>query len=609
MHPTFPASGENPAGDKSPRERGRRKTMMNSRTKLFNAARWLGTFSAIMAALWLTTAMAAPAQTFNSLASFNGADGENPQYGFLVQGTDGNYYGTTSTGGANSYGAVFKVTPSGELSLFYSFCSEANCTDGANPYAGLVLATDGNFYGTTSSYATNNAGTIFKITPVGTLTTIYSFCAKANCTDGSTPYAGLIQGADGNLYGTTYYGGANGDGAVFKVTTKGKLTTLYSFCAKANCADGESPNAGLVQATDGNLYGTTLFGGANSEGTVFRITTTGKLTTLYDFCPEDSCADGGDGASPLAGLVQATDGNLYGTTEQGGANASGTVFKITTAGKETVLYSFCAIANCADGYYPYAGLIQGTDGNLYGTTYEGGANTSTCAGYSCGTVFKITTAGALTTLYDFCSKTDCTDGAWPEGNLLQATNGTFYGITFQGGDSSCNSPDGCGTVYSLSMGLGPFVSFLNNPGKVKAEVEILGQGFTGTTAVSFNGTAAKFSLVSANYLTATVPSGATTGTVTVTTPTGTLDSNVAFRVTPQLTSFTPTSGPVGTAVTITGVSLTQTTSVSFNGTPATYKVNSDKSVTTTVPTGATTGTITITTDGGSATSKTKFTVK
>jgi uncharacterized repeat protein (TIGR03803 family) len=245
-----------------------------------------------------------------------------------------------------------------------------NCTDGAYPLAGLIQATDGNFYGTAYAGGVNGNGTAFKITPAGTLTTLYSFCSQANCGDGETPYAALVQGTDGNFYGTTYAGGSSsncngGCGTVFKITSANTLSTLHGFAG----TDGSAPYAALVQAIDGNFYGTTEGGGTNGYGTVFKITPGGTLTTLYSFCSQTNC---GDGAYPLAGLIQATDGNFYGTTEVGGTNGYGTVFKITPGGTLTTLYSFCSQTNCGDGASPLAGLIQATDGNFYGTTDYGG---------------------------------------------------------------------------------------------------------------------------------------------------------------------------------------------------------------------------------------------
>jgi uncharacterized repeat protein (TIGR03803 family) len=300
-----------------------------------------------------------------------------------------------------------------------------------------------------------NCGTVFKITPGGTLTTLHSFCSESNCTDGCIPYAALVQATDGDFYGTTQ-DCANGDGTLFKITPSGTLTTLYSFCSESNCTDGSAPSAVLIQAIDGNLYGTTSFGGANCAtcGTVFKITPSGTLTTLLSF-------DGADGEDP-------TDG-----------------------------------------------LVQGPNGDFYGTTYIGGA-------YGDGTVFKITPEGTLTTLISF----DGTDGSDPIAGLVQATNGTFYGTTRYGG------ADNDGTVFSLSVGLGPFVETRLTAGTVGAVVEILGTDLTGATSVSFNGTAAAFTVVSPSLVAATVPAGATSGKVQVVTPSGTLLSNVPFRVLP-----------------------------------------------------------------------------
>jgi len=467
-----------------------------------------------------TIAITTQAQVFIDLLNFNGNSGSNPEYESLVQGPDGNFYGTTSAGGAYNGGTVFRITPAGKLKL-YSFCAQPSCADGGYPVAGLALAIDGNFYGTTSGGGANgNYGTVFKITPRGTLTTLYSFCAQPNCTDGSGSTAALVQGTDNNFYGTTNTGGTNNRGTVFKITAGGTLTTLYSFCAQPSCTDGSDPWAGLIQATDGNFYGTTVNGGTYDEGTVFRITPSGKLRTLYSF-DWDGDFHYEDGAGPFAGLIQASDGNLYGTTVFGGvfncASGCGTIFKMTQAGEVTTLYRF---TDSSPDVAPHGGLIQGTDGNLYGTIRG--------ADYW-GALFKITLQGTLTGLHSF----SLSDGAHPQGQLLQATNGIFYGTTSEGGDyRKCNPYYGCGTVYSLSMGLGPFVSFVRNSARVGYRFGILGQGFTGTTDVSLNGTPANFTVKSDTLLTATVPDGATTGYVTVTIPSGILTSNVPFHVIP-----------------------------------------------------------------------------
>jgi uncharacterized repeat protein (TIGR03803 family) len=309
------------------------------------------------------TAIASLAQTFTTLASFDGSNGVNPEYVSLVQGLDGNFYGTTEFGGAGGTygeGTVFKITPAGTLTTLYSFCTQADCPDGEEPEAGLVLASNANFYGTTYGGGANGYGTVFKITAAGTLTTLYSFCAQAGCVDGSLPVAALVQGTDVNFYGTTGYGGANcpnnfpsGCGTVFKITPAGPVTTLHSFAG----GDGSTPVGGLVQGTGGNFYGTTGGGPGGYLGTVFKITPAGTLTTLNGF----NCVDG---CYPYDGLVQAANGDFYGTTYEGGANNGGTVFSITAGGRLTTLNSF----GIPDGGYPYAGLVQATDGNFYGTT-------------------------------------------------------------------------------------------------------------------------------------------------------------------------------------------------------------------------------------------------
>ena len=383
-------------------------------------------------------------------------------------------------------------------------------TDGANPGVVLIQATNGALYGTASSFGANGAGTVFKMTPGGTLTTVYNFCSESGCMDGVLPEAGLLQATSGDFYGTTN-GGGLGYGTVFKITPGGTLTTLYSFCSQSGCADGAFPVAGLLQTADGNLYGITLSGGRPADGgTVFEITPTGRLTTMHKFCSQNDCTDG---SNPLAALVEATDGDLYGTTSGGGTSDLGTVFKITRSGTLTTLHSF----DRTDGSAPGAVLAQGTDGNFYGTTNSGGAR-----GY--GTIFEMAPSGTLATLHSFCEHLGCTDGRNPEAGLMQATNGTFYGTASFGGANQD------GTVFNFSVGLGAFVKTQPARGEVGAAIGILGTDLTGATSVSFNGTVAAFTVVSGSEIITAVPVGATTGTVQVVTPSGTLSSNVPFRV-------------------------------------------------------------------------------
>ena len=470
----------------------------------------------------------ATAQRFSTLVTFDGANGASPNQ--LAQALDGNLYGTTGYGGGGGRGTVFKVTPTGQLSPLFSFCpSMHQCLDGAQPVAGLVLGdVYGNLYGTTWEGGANDlccggGGTLFQIRPTdGILSTVHSFCAQTNCTDGARPQ-GLTFGFNGQFFGVLNGGGATDHGGLFKISGASHTETTYSICQSGPpCANGDTPQDTLIQATDGNFYGVTSDGGANGYGTIFRMTPNGVITTLYSFCSQTNCADG---AHPNRGLVQATDGDFYGTTPYGGVGSTcssgncGTVFKMTRSAVVTTLYSFCTQANCTDGNVPNSALLQATDGNFYGTTFLGGTN------YGAGTVFRITPSGILTTIYNFCPTSPCTDGYNPA-SLVQHTNGSIYGTTIYGGINSD------GVIFSLSMDLPAFVESFPYATAVGKTVKILGQGLTATTVVAFNGTTATFTVPSDTYLNATVPSGATTGYITVTTPSGTLMSNKRFQVIP-----------------------------------------------------------------------------
>jgi uncharacterized repeat protein (TIGR03803 family) len=467
----------------------------------------------ILCLLLAVTATVSPAQneqpsnvpTFTTLVNFDGTNGASPYLVTLLQGTDGDLYGTTSGYGYGSDGTVFKMTPCGRLTTLHSF----NGTDGANPVGGLLQAVSGSLYGVANLGGAKGYGTVFKMSPSGTLVTLYSFVGYP--TDGSQPLAALVQATDGKFYGTTVAGGTENYGTVFKITPRGTQVTLYSFCAQTNCTDGANPYAALVQATDGNFYGTAFYGGAYYyDGTVFKITPGGILTTLHSF-------DCTDGCSPEAGLIQGSDGNFYGTTTYGGTSSAcfggcGTVFRITPGGTLTTLHSF----DGADGNGPQS-LVQATDGNFYGTTTSGGT-------FNDGTIFKITPGGTLTTLHCF----DGNHGAIPYGGLVQDTSGTFYGTADRGGTG------GYGTVFSLAVGLGPFLKTLPASGKVGTEVAILGNNLSGTTSITFNDTSVTSFTVNSTgtAITTTVPPGAITGFVKVTTPSVTLTSNVKFRVLP-----------------------------------------------------------------------------
>lgn len=361
----------------------------------------------------------AGAQTLLHTFKGGSGDGSDPASG-LIQASDGNFYGTTLFGGASGLGTAYKMTSAGAVTLLHSF--GGGTADDSLPFGPLLQASDGNFYGTTTGAAGKRLGVVFKITPTGTETTLYSF--KGGDTDGAVPQAGVIQASDGNLYGTTNNGGSSAnDGVVFKVSLSGTESLLHSFPTN----DGGDPFGALLQASDGNFYGTTALGGAGNNGTVFKMTPNGVVSVIYSFVGGSS-----DGVSPTAGLVEGADGNFYGTTSNGGGSNLGTVFKITPAGGETVLHFF---AGGSDGAKPVAGLILASDGNFYGTTEFGGAGNK-------GIVFKITSTGLEGVLYSFAGGN--ADGAIPAAGLIQASDGNFYGTTFNGGAT------GNGTVFKIS---------------------------------------------------------------------------------------------------------------------------------------------------------------
>ena len=372
-------------------------------------------------ALSTVTAVLSCAQTvdLSTLVSFNEADGAYSTAA-LVEGSDGNFYGTTYSGGVHDFGTVFKVTPLGMLIPLYSFSS----SDGANPYAGLLAAPDGSFYGTTYWGGANNLGTIFQITQDGSLTTTYTFSGS----DGANPFSGLILAADGNLYGTTERGGTSaacrrGCGTVFRVTPQGSLTTLHSF----RDTDGAYPQAGLLQTSDGSLYGTTFGGGKHKRGTFFQIATTGAWKTLHSF-------RGADGTNPSGNLALAANGTIYGTTYRGGAMDYGTVFQYATGAKVATLYAFRK-----EGQNPLGGVIQASDGNLYGATYNSGS-------YGYGIIFKITPAGAFTFIAGLIGYYESYQGASCRSGLLEGSDGNLYGTTTAGGSYDH------GVVFVLATG-------------------------------------------------------------------------------------------------------------------------------------------------------------
>jgi uncharacterized repeat protein (TIGR03803 family) len=488
---------------------------------------------------------------YNAGTISNYPDGQSPM-AELIQGADGNYYTTTFAGGSGACpddvegltpgcGAVVKITPAGVFSVLYSFpldSSNNTTPNGMYPVAGLVQAPDGNFYGVASGGGSSGTdfcqpvtgifgcGTIFKLTPNGTLTLLYSFCGGYGCgslaTDGADPRGRLVY-ANGYLYGTTQQGGVyNGyynSGIIFRISLSGTYEIVHIFSGCCGTGDGESPSAGLTLGSDGNLYGTTQWGGTSGNGTVFKMTPDGTVTILHSFLSDDP-----NGTEPLGALIEASDGNLYGTCYSGGASERGTVFRISKTGVLKKLYDFTTASGNA-GYNPQAGVIQASDGNLYGTAGGGG-------GDDIGTIYQLTLGGVATLEASFGGPS----GYSPVGALLQGSDGRLYVTTPDGGGVNSNgvSDDGTIDAFSASLPLPKpgIVRFAPASGTVGAKVKISGGPYIGATAVTFNGTAATFKVKGSEFITATVPAGATSGPISVTTPGGTAKSKVTFTVLP-----------------------------------------------------------------------------
>ena len=370
----------------------------------------------------------------------------------------------------------------------------------------------------------DTCGTIFKIEPNGLFTTLHTFTGP----DGQHPIGTLVLGKDGNFYGTTYYGGAGTGGTIFKISPSGDLTTLHSF----QFADGMHPTAALTLATDVNFYGLTPYGGNHDCfrgcGTFFRMTPSGKFSVLHSFVPHT------DGSTSTTGVVQAPDGNFYGSNSADALNQSGTVFRLTPSGDLTVLQVLT--------YYGLSFLstpVVGPDGYLYGVSAYGDSAQVTCYDRGCGILYRFTTAGDFSILHNFCLKERCADGIpgfdyyGSVPTPTQSTDGIFYGVTYDGGIEQChniNGTHGCGTIHSLSRGFAPFVKVVPSWGAAGATVTVLGTNLTGATSVRFSGAEAEFTVVSKTEISATVTAGATTGKVEVTTPNGTLSTHVPVEV-------------------------------------------------------------------------------
>jgi uncharacterized repeat protein (TIGR03803 family) len=433
----------------------------------------------------------AQGQTFSVVSNFLDAQGQPG--GALIQGLDGQLYGMGAGGENYNDGVIYKITTAGVLTPLYAFSGTDGMIPGPDPGA-LALAADGTFYGTTQQGGpADNCGTVFAISSEGQLTTLHNF----SCSDGDFPNEGLVQGTDGNFYGTTAGGGTNGQGTVFMISTAGNFTSLYSFSGQ----DGASPEAGLVLAANGDFYGVTAKGGLNGDGTIFQITPSGVLTTLHNF-------DRTDGYMPEAPLIVGSNGQLFGTTRQGGTGFGGTFFEVSLSGTITTIHNF--IWASADGYYPNSPVIQATNGDFYGPN-DGNANL--------GLLFQIGAGGAFTPIVPPQSIY-----TYELGPLFQATDGMIYGGAPEGGSA------GYGVIYSISLGLPPFVRPQPAFGTVGAQVSILGSSLTGASRVAFNGTPAAFQVISPTAISAVVPAGATTGKITVTSPQGRLVSNTAFSV-------------------------------------------------------------------------------
>ncbi len=375
--------------------------------------------SAVLAATEIGSQLAS-AQSFSTLYSFpGGAHGAYPYAGLISDGK-GTLYGTTNGGGSSHHGTVFSLSGTGKERVLYSF---AKPRGGEYPYA-VLLDSSGDLYGTTPFGGISGKGVVFRVDKQGRETVLYRFAGK---NDGKNPYSGMVRDSSDDWYGTTLFGGTVGGGTVFKIDKRGQETILHSFVGYNG--DGAEPYAGLIQDAQGNMYGTTASGGGGTCvvecGTVFKVDTSGTVTTLYSF-------KGGmlsDGQYPYAGVVLDSSGVLYGTTNEGGSAGYGTVFKVDAQGNETVLSSF---AGGTDGAYPYAGVVLDGAGKIYGTTVYGGAS-----GY--GTVFRVDTSGKETVLHSFAYS----DGAYPYGTLIRDASGALYGTTERGGRF------GYGTVFRL----------------------------------------------------------------------------------------------------------------------------------------------------------------
>jgi uncharacterized repeat protein (TIGR03803 family) len=454
----------------------------------------------LVAAFLLCAGAVAGAQTLATVYNFAGGttSGANPWYVTLVQGTDGQLYGTTYNGGSAGMGTAFKVTTSGTFTLLHSFAGGAS--DGANPTGGLTLGSDGNFYGTTQMGGSGTEGVVFTMTTAGAVTVLHTFNVL---NDGAFPWGPPILASDGNFYGTAS-GGASNNGLVYKITSSGTYTTVYNF----DGTHGTYPIAPPTQGTDGFLYIPVSEGGSSFCGTIVKLSTAGVVSNTYNF----PCGPGG--SFPIGPLVQSSAGAFYSTTQNGGSRNEGTMYKLNSSFVVTVQHSFGNLFG--DGIYPSAGVLLGTDGKYYGSTAEGGT-------FDDGTLFNSTPTGTYTHLYSFDNSVNLMQMS-PLSPPVEYTTGLLYGVTEFGGTANA------GTVYSLNNGLSAFVNSPLFSGREGTKVLILGDHLLGTSKVTFNGVPAKFVVHSDTHMTATVPSGTRSGWITVTTASGTVKSRKVFAV-------------------------------------------------------------------------------
>lgn len=442
----------------------------------------------------------ASAQTFQSLFEFVDyhKDGAVPAEVAPAQSRDGMLYGSTDQGGAYSQGTIFRFDPSTNT---HTVLHDLAGSDGLGPYGSLTLGTDGNFYGVTQSGGSGLVGVLFRVTPAGAYRVLHSFMGGS---DGSYPYAPPIEATDGNLYGTTS-GVLGRIATVYKYSRAGQFSTIYQFDGSA----GLIPLSPLLQAQDGNLYGTANSGGAYGCGTVYKLSRTGTLLHSHSF----DC--GANGAYPVGALIQASDGNFYGATQHGGLPGDpygdGVLFKLTQEGGVSAAYKFGS-SSSVDGSQSNIALLQATDGNLYASTLSRGL-------FGQGTLFRYGLDGTYSSYDDFSQGTTQVYAS----SLAQHTSGVLYGTTayWVGGN---------GTVFSVDIAATPFIALVRYSGRVGDTVQVLGQGLLGTTSVTINGSPAAFTAASDTFLTATVPAGATSGSVVVTTASGALTSNRDYRI-------------------------------------------------------------------------------